>query len=210
MGVATASTSASLLIDQTVRGEPIHGLLRRATLLHPANANSGPLDGLHRARAHATHYDDLAVMKQAGEGSVIMPMGGPSLGMAMAGSRFDMIVVPGRVMGCLGILTNLSALHDAPLGFENQESPAATEVSRNGLSVHRWEGDLHRILFSALGARPSFACRLQFQSHRVLNNEHMSIIWQRKFQKKSDHPFVTEALLESHRTRLYAPQSSRR
>jgi hypothetical protein len=158
MGVATASTGASLLVDQAVRGEPIHGLLGRTPLLHATDSDSCPLDCLDRTRAHAAHDDDLAVMEQAGKGPVVVAVRAAPMNVAMASSGFGMIVALGGLRTCLGVLPNFPVLDDAPLGFENQEPLAAPEVSRNGHSVHRWEGDLHRILFSTLGARQWFDC----------------------------------------------------
>jgi len=63
-----------VLVDQAIRGESFHGFLRRAALLHAADPNAGPLDGMDSPCAHAAHDDDLAVVQESGEGPVIMPV----------------------------------------------------------------------------------------------------------------------------------------
>lgn len=128
MGVATASTGASLQIGQLVGGKPRQGFLGSAAFLHATDANPGLLEGSHRTGPHAAHDDDLAIVQQPGEGAVIVAVGTACVPVPMESPRFRMIVTMVRAMSCLRVLTHLPVQHGGPFGFENQESFAAAEV----------------------------------------------------------------------------------
>jgi hypothetical protein len=80
-------------------------------------------------------------------------------------------------------------------------------MSRNGLSVHGWEGDLHRILFSTLGAESLFAC-LQ-QPHRFYNIEHMLANSQSGFMQIQGSAYGSRDL-EALRTGAHTSNSQQR